>query len=382
MIPALRRAAVAAVVPVTLLLLAAAIAHELDAARAESGLERACPARPQRIPARALRGPSNPDAVPLARTGRIFASHASGRRVSIIDVATGEIRSLAAGIGDPHEVGVSPDGRWGVAADFGDHTGDFNFDGRRLAVFDLHSGSPARVIDLGRYLGPHDVVFLAHDPSRALVTTQTTRNIIEVDVAAGDIVASIPTNAKGSHTMAVSADGSRAFTANQGDGTISILDVRGRSLLARHSLGVASVEGIAVTPDGSEIWVGSRDDSTVRVVDAGTGATLAMLRGVPNPERMHMSPDGRRALITDWGCDVIRVVDVASRRELGVIQGIEGAGTAKFLPDSRLALIAMSSEGAVVLADVDERRAIARWELGRRIDAAAWGPVPRVGSEE
>jgi hypothetical protein len=39
-------------------------------------------------------------------------------------------------------------------------------------------------------------------------------------------------------------------------------------------------------------------------------------------------------------------------------------------------VIAMLQEGAVVLADIEERRVIARYELRRRLDAAAWAPAP------
>ena len=357
-----------------LLLIALAFRHEVAIARAESGLARACPPRAQWDSARAHRGPATASAVPLARTGVIFASHSVGRRVSIVDVATGEITTLPAGIDDPHEVGVSPDGRWGVAADFGNHTGNYEFDGRRLAVFDLRAKRLARVIDLGTNLGPHDVVFAPDAPARAYVTTQTTRNVVEVDVATGEVLGAIPTNARASHNIALSADGARGFTANQLDGSISVLDLRSRALVARHTIVPHIVEGIATTPDGREVWLGSRADSSVRIVDAGTGAVLARLTGFRNPERMQISPDGRRAMITDFGCRAVRVVDVASRRELGPIAGLEGAGVGKFFPGSRLALIATTTPGSIVIADLDEMRVIARFELGRRADAAAWGP--------
>ena len=369
-----RTTAVAAA-SVACLLGAALVIHHASARRADASQARACPAPPSAAIFRAQRGSAAPTAPPLARSGRIFASHAGARRVSIIDLATGEVTSIAAGIADAHEVGVSPDGRWAVAADFGDHTGNYDFDGRRLAIYDLHAGRLARVIDLHPHLGPHDVVFLPNAPSRALVTTQTTRNVIEVDVATGTVLGAIPTDARGSHTMAVSSDGSRAFTANQPEGTISVLDVRSRTLVAKHGVRSTSLEGIAVTADGRELWAGSTSDSTVRVIDAGTGAVLATLRGFVAPERMSMSADGRRILITDFRCDMIRVVDVATRRELGPIAGLEDAGVAKFLPDNRLAVIAMSPQGAVAIADLDAMRIIARWELGRRVDAAAWGPA-------
>jgi len=89
-----------------------------------------------------------------------------------------------------------------------------------------------------------------------------------------------------------------------------------------------------------------------------------------------MSGDGRYAAITDFRCEVVQVADVRARRVLGPIAGLEGAGVAKVSPDNRVAVVAMLDEGAVAVVDIEERRVLARHPLGRRLDAAAWGPTP------
>jgi DNA-binding beta-propeller fold protein YncE len=313
----------------------------------------------------------------LATSGQIFASHAWSRRVSIVDLATGKVTSLPAGVADAHEVAVSPDGRWGVAADFGDYKGDYKFDGHRLAVFDLATKRLARVIDLGRYLGPHDIVFHPVSPNRAFVTTQTTRHVIEVDVEAGRVLGATETRAVGSHTMAITADGRTAFTANEPEGSVSRLDLVGRAFVAKHVVGPGSTEGIGVTPDGREVWMGFMKDGEVRVVDGTTGALLATLTGFITPARLTLSPDGSRAVISDGGCKVTQVADVRTRRVLGPIVGLgDGMGVAKVLPDNRTAVVAMLDQGVVAMVDLEERRVISRHDLGSRIDAAAWGPKP------
>ena len=88
-----------------------------DAQATQARVSAVCP-RPATIPA----PPASIPRSELATSGQIFASHAWSHRVSIVDLATGKVTSLPAGIGDAHEVGVSPDGRWGVAADFGNNT--------------------------------------------------------------------------------------------------------------------------------------------------------------------------------------------------------------------------------------------------------------------
>jgi DNA-binding beta-propeller fold protein YncE len=296
--------------------------------------------------------------------------------VIILDLATGQRTNLDAGIADAHEVAVSPDGRYGVAADFGDYKGDYKFDGHRLAVFDLKEKRLARVIDLGAYLGPHDVTFIS--PTRLVVTTQTTQHVVEVDVVEGRVLGATETRAKGSHTLAVSADGRTAFTANEPEGTLSRLDLAKRAFVAKHSVSRSTAEGVATTPDGREVWMGFQDDGAVRVIDGQNGNILATLNGFLLPQRMTISRDGKRAVITDFNCEVVQVADVATRRLIGPIAGLEGAGVAKVLPDSRVAIVLLLDERVLVMADLHTRRVIARHALGGpRPDAAAWGPTPR-----
>lgn len=311
----------------------------------------------------------------LARQGLVFVSIAWSDRVVIIDLATGQRTDLESGIDEPHEVAVSPDGRWGVAADFGRHLGDAEFDGRRLAVFDLARRRLARVIDLGEYRGPHDLTFIS--PRRLLVTVQTSKHVLEVDVEDGRIVGAVPTGARGSHTLAVTPDGRTAYTANQPDGTISKLDVAGRSLVAVHRVTPRTIEGIAVSADGREVWTGVGDEGAVRVLDGTSGRVLADLRGFSTPERMAGSADGSLVAITDFRCEVLLVADARARRILGPVAGLPGAGVAKVLPDNRTAVVLMLDEREIAMVDLVHRRVLRRIPLGgRRPDAAAWGPPP------
>ena len=144
-------------------------------------------------------------------------------RLTIIDLATGRQRSVKSGIDGPHELAVSPDGRYAVAADFGDNLGDYNFGGTELGVYEVPSGRLLRRIDLGQYRGPHDVMFTG--ATRVAVTTQTSRHVVEIDILTGRVLGATETRAKGSHTLATTADARLAFTANQPEGSLSRLDL-------------------------------------------------------------------------------------------------------------------------------------------------------------
>ena len=336
-----------------------------DAYATQAVARAVCP-RPEAVGAAPASG-SRPPA--LASTGQIFVSSGWSRKVFIIDVATGQVTTLAPGVGDAHEVGVSPNGRWGVVADFGDYKGNYEFDGHRLAVFDLATKRLARVIDLGTYRGPHDVAFSSAAPNSAFVTTQTSKHVVEVDLKAGRVLGATETRAVGSHTMAITADGRTAFTANEPEGSVSRLDVVRRTFVAKHKVGPGPTEGIGVTPDGREVWMGFAADTGLRVVDGETGALLAKVRGFITPNRLTLSPDGSRAVVSDGGCNMTQVVDVRSRRVLGPIRGLdEGFGVAKVLPDNRTAVIAVLQKGVVAMVDIEERRVLSRFDLGSSLD--------------
>ena len=318
--------------------------------------------------------PAERAAVPLAFQGNVVVSVAPRDRLTILDLATGRQRSVDAGIDEPHELAVSPDGRWAIAADFGDHLGDHEFGGTELGVYELPSGRLVRRIDLGRHRGPHDLLFAG--PTRVLVTTQTSRHVVDVDIASGQVVGATETRAKGSHTLAATADAGLAFTANQPEGSLSRLDIANRRFLSRHVVGRGETEGIAATPDGREVWMGFGEMGAVLVVDGRNGAVLDTLTGFQAPQRIAMSADGRFAAITDFRCEVVQVADVRTRRVLGPITGLEGAGIAKILPDNRTAVILLLEERVVAMADLVTRRVVARHQLGgARPDAAAWGPA-------
>ena len=313
-------------------------------------------------------------AVPLAFQGNVVVSVAGRNRLTIIDLATGRQRSVESGIDEPHELAVSRDGRWAVAADFGDYLSDYDFGGTELGVYALPSGRLVRRIDLGRHRGPHDVMFTG--ATRVAVTTQTSRHVVEVDIVTGRVLGATETRAKGSHTLAATADARLAFTANQAEGSLSRLDLANRRFLSKHVVGRGETEGIAATPDGREVWMGFGDMGAVLVVDGRNGAVLDTLAGFEMPQRLAMSGDGRYAAITDFRCEVVQVADVRARRVLGPIAGLEGAGVAKILPDNRTAVILLLDERVVAMADLATRRVVARHRLGGpRPDAAAWGPA-------
>lgn len=254
----------------------------------------------------------------------------------------GTIRNIHVGTG-PHEAQVSPDGRIAVVTVYGTQT-----PGNQLAVIDLVRDSVIRTIDLGQYTRPHGVLFLAGSSDRVAVTSEATNTVLIVDLSSGAIQA-IPTNARGSHMVAVSADGTRGWTANVADNNVSELDLT-RGTFVRSFDVPSRPEGITVTPDGEEVWVGSNDTGAVTVISTSTGQVVHTLTGARFPYRLAASPDGSRIAIVDGMGGALLVADVLSKRVVTTIPLAEPRGVS-IADDNRTAWVTLGG-GQVVEVDI------------------------------
>src|SRR2546423_7460113 len=131
-------------------------------------------------------------------------AQASASIISLVDGRT--IATMPVGDG-PHEVAISPDGNWAVAANYGGRTA-----GNSLTVLDLRTRRPVRTIDLGAYARPHGITFMP-DGKRVIVTSEQARALVLVDVPNGRIDRAIETGQPG-HLLTLSKHVHRACAAN------------------------------------------------------------------------------------------------------------------------------------------------------------------------
>jgi len=265
---------------------------------------------------------------------------------SVLGPDGASMKHLPVGTG-PHEAVVSPDGRVAVVTIYGQQQ-----PGKQLAILDLHADSVVRIIDLGSYTRPHGVLFLGGSSERIAVTSESTGNLVLVDLATGAIEA-VPTNARGSHMVAVEATGRRGWTANVADHSVSELDLVGRRFV--RSVGVpARPEGITVTPDGAEVWVGSNETGAVTVISTATGEVTHTLTGARFPYRLAASPNGRRVAVVDGQGDQLWIADVATHAWAGSI-ALESPRGVVIAADNRTAFVTLAG-GNVAEVDIQELR--------------------------
>jgi YVTN family beta-propeller protein len=311
----------------------------------------------------------------------VFAGHQDSSSVSVLDAESGRrVGSIPVPEG-PHELAVSPNGRWVVATLPGD-AGSWRppwRNNRRIAVIDVATATLARTIDLAPHASPHGVAFV--DDRIVAVTSAPTRSVLFVNVESGAVSGSVEAGAEGSraepHLLSLSFDRTRLYSANMESGTVSEIDVRTRTLI-RHVPFPGNPVGVAAAPDGT-LWAieeGEGHVYTVTIVDPASGAVVTRLTDSGMARRIAFTPDGSVAVVTDPGHDVVQIYDAATRILKSSISFGEGANPSgvSFTRDSR-AFVALGAGG---IGEIDLK--VGR--IVRRIDTAGERPdglvyVPR-----
>ncbi|MGH7468770.1 MAG: YncE family protein [Longimicrobiales bacterium] len=305
------------------------------------------------------------------RTGYVLVANQQSANVSLIDLRTDSARLIPVPPG-PHEAVISPSGGVGVVTIYGGQ----GVLGNQLVVVDIRTGTVSKTISLGEYTRPHGAVFLPGDETRVVVTSEATQRLLLVNLASGTVEHAIPTNASGSHMVAVTADAKRAFTANVGSGSVSEIDLVTRNLV--RVIAVApNAEGIAVAPDGSTVWAGSNANGTVSVIDTRTGSIAATLTGFTLPYRLAISADGRTAIICDPQGNKIHVADVAQRSITWTLDALGSPRGVNIAPDGKTAFVTLAADQTVGIIDLESRRLVRKIKVGASPDGVWYGPTPR-----
>ena len=283
--------------------------------------------------------------------------------VHLVEAATGRSRAVLPSAPAPHEVAVTRDGRWAVVTNYGDRGSV----GHALTVIDVATQTIARSIDLSPHTRPHGIAFLPGD-SLLAVTSETSRAVLLVGLADGAVREVIPTEAQGTHILAVAPGGGKIWTANVGSGTVTELDL-GRQALRSIVVGPGT-EGAALSPDGGRIWAASMGKDSTYVFDTSTGARVAAVASPGHAYRVAVSPDGRHALIPAPELGLVRVIDTSTLRET-TIAVPSGPGGVVVAPDGHTAYVPVMQTGEVAVIDLSLMAVLRRFPVGAAPDGIA-----------
>jgi DNA-binding beta-propeller fold protein YncE len=250
-------------------------------------------------------------AVAVADAETLVVANKAEASASLIDLDNGHVvATLPTGEG-PHEVGISPDGRFALVTNYGTRERD----GNSLTLIDIAAAAVVSTIDLGDYGRPHGVEWL--DDEQAAVTAEANRALIIVDVATKKVALSIGTDQEVSHMVALDPDRGRAYTTNIGSGSLTVLDL-GKGVRASNIATGEGAEGIAVSASGKHIWVTNRAADTITILDAGTLEKAGEIASEGFPIRATATPKGQ-VLVTRARAGDLAIYDASTFEELRIV---------------------------------------------------------------
>lgn len=250
-----------------------------------------------------------------------FAGHAYGATLvvankaeataSLIDLGSGNVvATLATGDG-PHEVGISPDGRFALVTNYGRRDAA----GSSLTLIDIANATAVKTIDLGAPMEPHGVEWL--DDERAAVTVEANKALIVIDVGSGEIIETIDTDQETTHMLALDPARQRVITANIGSGSITVIDLQTGQRIENIRTGDGA-EGVAVSSSGEHIWVTNRGADTISVLDAETFGTVREIPSKGFPIRATATPGGQ-VLVTRARAGDMVIYDAETMEEVRIV---------------------------------------------------------------
>ncbi|MGD2131451.1 MAG: beta-propeller fold lactonase family protein [Maricaulaceae bacterium] len=301
-----------------------------------------------------------------AWSGELAVVGKSSDTLTILDAETIEPRATAPTGAGPHEVAVSPDGRFA-------YVGNYNRDGvmgSTVTVVDVATGEVAATWDLGEHRAPHGMA-VSSDGAAVWVTVEGSGALLELDATTGEIAREWALEPAQGHMVVATPDDQMLFVAHIAGGAVSIVD-RDEGVLAALETG-AGAEGIAVSPDGSTVWVTNRSANTLSIIDVASRTIVESFPAIGEmPIRAKFTPDGSEVWTSNARSAAVMVFDAETREHLATID--VGAVPVGILmePDGPRAFVANTADDRVTIIDREAREVIRSFEAGDEPDGLAW----------
>ena len=320
---------------------------------------------------------------PALDAATLVVANKAEATVSLIDLERAQVvATLPTGVG-PHEVGISPDGRFAIVTNYGNR----ETSGNSLTMVDIAAATVVKTINLGEYLSPHGVEWI--DSGTIAVTAEDNKALLVIDVSTEEILSVIDTDQDVSHMLSLSEDGKRAYVTNIGSGSLTVIDLESGERIANIPTGDGA-EGIAVS--GKQIWVTNRGDDTISILGADTLEIAAELSSEGFPIRATATPGGL-VLVTRANAGDMAIYDTKKLQEIGTVafdlksMDVEDRLFGNRFGDSSVpigvvvdesgqrAFVAHANADVITEIDLASGEIIRPLTAGREPDGMGWSPV-------
>lgn len=325
----------------------------------------------------------------FAATGKVYVADEGANAVSVIDATSfKKTGSIPVGQG-PHNVQVSPDGKWVWVTNNGDPAkaaetmpaekmpkGEHGAMAGAGAVWVIDATTDAVVAKVPVGMHPAHVV-VASDGRTAYITNGGDNTVSVVDTAARRVIGAVPVGAS-PHGLRITPDGKQVWVANLKGGTVSVVDTESRKQIAQIAAGKGPAQ-VGFTADGRFGFVSLSGENKVAVIDPVSRKVIRKIAVGTVPIQLHATPDNRLLLVANQGTlkkpgTTVSVIDVASMKVAATIKTGEGAHGVVVGHDGRHAFVTNTYANTVSVIDVAERKVVATVPVGKGPNGISMAP--------
>jgi YVTN family beta-propeller protein len=191
----------------------------------------------------------------------------------------------------PHEMVISPDGRFAYTTDNGTmQIEQAGTGGNTVSIIDLAKREKVGEISTGEFRRPHGIAWIART-GQLLVSTELPDQLLLIDPRTRTVVKKFETRGKTAHMVAVDRNGEWAWVSNSSSANVSAIHLAtGEVTLIPTG---PRPEGSVMSPDGKRLYVCQRDSSGIAEIDTATRKLVRTLDSGNGPVRVDVTPNGR-----------------------------------------------------------------------------------------
>jgi YVTN family beta-propeller protein len=241
----------------------------------------------------------------VAESGFVYVPSGPDETVTVLDSEGKPTAKIQVGKA-PHDIAVSPNGRWAYQPNSASHT---------ITVIDALTQRAIGEVAVG--LGPGHVAFTP-DSCYAYIANTLSGDVSVVATENHEVVATIPAGA-GAHLPVLNHGGRFGYVANFASDDLSVWETETNRVAARIKVGIYP-HFFAFSPDDRWVVVSNTGESSVCLIDTAKAQTVARLEVGQAPAHIAFDPDGVCAFV---GCEIsdeIAVIHLSSRRVVELLK--------------------------------------------------------------
>lgn len=286
---------------------------------------------------------------------------------------TPEGRLLAAvSVGErPHEIALSPDGRFAYVSDNGIlWMTDPGEGGNTISIIDLERREKAGVIDLGPYRRPHGIAVDART-GRLLVTIENPDGLLLVDPHVRKVIRKYDVRGQDPHMVTLGPDGEWAYVSNTASHTIAALHLETGDVKLIPT--DERPQGGVLSGDGRRLYITNSGGNSISIIDTARHERVGRIATGRGPGRIALTPDGRLLVYNLQAGQAVGIADIAAGKQIVEIPLPGPPLSLSLSRDGEFAYAGIQSLDQVAIVSVSERRLARVFET-----AKGAGPDPVI----